>query len=209
MPLLEIQEKQLKATANQIMQEARPTAKIIGLVFETYGIYIKKRLGEEGIKQIEDKLVEIGYPFCFQSVNSFEYYPLGYSALILVLLQELFNWTEKDIFEMGYTAPQYSLLIRIFMRYFLDLKKMAVEAQNNWKKHFTEGRIEFDLKEKEKYLIMRLSHQALHPLICVYAAGFFLRILKYVIKSSEVDIQEMHCAFKEKLPFHEYMIKWQ
>ncbi len=198
----------LKADVENIKKQCLPNEKIIGVVFETYEKYIMQKEGRDGLEKFEKKMREMGYPFYFKEIKPFEFYPLDWSVVAVVVAQEVFGWTEKDIFDWGYTAPQYSLIIRLLMRYFISIERSLAESQNNWRKHFTAGGVEYDIHKDKKYFTLRLIHNALHPSTCIYAAGYFLRIFEYVIKSSNVTIKEVKCRFKGDAN-HEYKIQWQ
>lgn len=201
-------EESLQKTADNIMKRESPKAKVVGVVFDTYRKYIEQRKGKQGVVIVEQKLEGLGYPFKFSQVRAFEHYSLTWSVLLLVVVKEVFDWTDKDIFDMGYTAPQLSLLVRVWMRYFLSIKRIAQEAPANWKKHFTDGELTYELHEDKKYLILRINHNAMHPITCIYAQGYFLRIFKYAIKTPNVSVKETKCILRGD-SIHEYVISWE
>lgn len=195
----------LQETANKMMQSS---AKVIGVVFDTHAQYIIAKEGREGLKRIEEKMAELGYPLKFNKINRFNYYPVGLADLVIVLTKEVFSWSEKDIFEMGNIAPKFSWMVKLFMKYFISLERSLREAPQYWRKHFTEGRLEYELHEKEKYVIIRLKYKTTHPLVCVFYAGYFLRIAQYVVRSSKISIKETECLFKGG-SCHKYIIRWE
>ena len=198
-------EQSLKIIADEIMQT---NVKVLGVVFETHFKYIIQREGEKGAEAVEERMAELGYPMRFNSMKTFVHYSAGLADLVILVAKEVFGWQEKDIFDMGNTAPKYSFLIKLLLKYFISLERSLKEAAKYWKKHFTEGELEYELNEKEKYVIIRLKYDILHPLICVFYAGYFLRIAQYVIKSNDVVIKETKCMFKGD-SHHEYLIRWE
>ncbi len=179
-----------------------------GGVIQANVVFIRGKTGEEGLKAIENKMAEFGYPFEFNKIKIGEWYPEALSVSIILVAKDLFNWTEKDIFEMGNSAPKYSFISKVVMRYFLSLERIIKEIPNYWKNHFDFGELEsYKFSEEEKYLILHEKGYKFHPLLCIYHSGYFLRIAQFAIKSKEITVEETKCMFKE-YPYHEYIIKW-
>jgi len=179
-----------------------------GGVIQANATFIQKKKGEEGLRAIEKKMAELGCPRKFEEIKVGEWYPESLSVLTILVAKDLFNWGEKDIFEMGSSAPKYSFIAKTLIRYFLSLKRFVMEVPNYWKKHFDFGELEaFELNEEKRYIILREKEYKFHPLMCFYHAGYYLRIAQYVIKSEKITIKETKCVFRGD-PYHEYIIKW-
>ena len=171
--------------------------------------YIQNQEGKKAIPLIEEKLKELGYPLRLKNFNSLRWYPEFISVLIILILKEVFSWSEQDIFNMGNSVPKSSFIVKFLMKYFTSLKKCFKEASNYWRIHFDFGELEpFNFSEKEKYLIIRVKDYNFHPLVCFYHAGYFLKIAQFNIKSKKIDIQETKCLHKDDVLFHEYKISW-
>jgi hypothetical protein len=196
----------LKEEAKRVMEITK--GKVRGAAILTQIHYIRLKKGEEGLRMVEEKLKELGYPLEFKKVKNLEWYPTGLADLVIIVAKELFNWQDKDIFEMGNSAPKYSFIVRLLMKYFLSPQRSFRESPKYWRKHFTSGVLEaYQFNEKEKYLIIRLRHQC-HPVICIFYSGYFLRIAQYVIKSEKITIEESKCMSKGD-PYHEFIIRWR
>jgi hypothetical protein len=171
--------------------------------------YVRYREGEEGLKKLKEKLIELGWPIKFEEIKSTEWYPVGLDVLKTLVIKDLFNWTDKDIFEMGAYSARISFLLRMFLRYFVSPQKVYQESPKYWKKNFDVGELEVpEFNEKEKYMIFRLKNLKLHPISCINFAGYFLQVAKYVIKSKEITIEETKCIFKGD-PYIEFVIRWK
>lgn len=194
----------LQEAADKIMKSS---TRVIGAVFEHHAKYFEQREGKKGIRKIEEKMAELGYPIRFKDMQNFEYYPVGLADLSIIAAKEIFGWTERDVFDMGNTVPKYSLIIKLLLKYFISLKRSVEEASRYWRKHFTAGKLEYELHEEKKYVIIRLRYKTTHPLMCIFYAGYFLRIAQYVVKSPKITIKETRCMFKDA-PYHEYTIRW-
>ena len=170
--------------------------------------YVRYQKGEEGVKIVEKKLEELGYLTKFKDIKPMEWYPEGLDVLVVLVIKDVFNWANKDIFEMGSFAAKVSFLVRMLMKYFLSPEKSFKESPRYWATNFDFGELEaYKFDEKNKFMVFRLREYNSHPIMCVDLAGYFLQMAKYVSNNKEVAIEETKCAFRGD-EFHEYTIKW-
>jgi hypothetical protein len=139
-----------------------------------------------------------------------EFYPVGLRILSLLAIKEIFNLDEKEIVKMGFLATKVSLILKLFMRYFISLQRVFFrEAPKMWKKHYTLGEvIPVDLDEEEKYLVLRLKDCKFHPIFCHYLGGYFCGVAQLMLGSEKIKFEETKCPFKGDR-YHQYLIKWQ
>jgi len=170
--------------------------------------YVRKRKGEGGVRKVEERLAELGYPIKFKEIQSLDWYPQGLDILKILVMKEVFNWTDKDIFEMATLAPQISFLVRMLIKYFISPKKSFEQSPNYWRQHFDTGELEaHKSSEQKKYFVFRVKNYKTHPIMCVILAGYFLQMSKYVLKSKEVTIKETKCIFKGD-HYDEFIVNW-
>jgi len=192
----------------EIEKTMRIKGKGIGAAVQTHFHYIQERKGEEGVKKVQERLKELGYSVDFEKIKATERVPLSLSYMVVLAAREVFDWEDKDIFDMGNNAPKYSFIIKMIMKYFLSTKKAFQETPKYWRKHYDVGELEaHQFSEEKKYMISRLRHQC-PPTICTFYGGYFLRIAQYVIKSDKVSIEETKCINKGD-PYHEFVTKWE
>lgn len=184
-------------------------AKIRGVDLKADADFVLKKEGKEGLKKVEEKLKEIGFPILYEKINMMDFYPGGLKALSLLAIQEVFNYSEKEIEEMGGAAPKISFIIRIFIKYFNPLLKFFFrETPRIWKKYWTEGEfVPLELNEKEKWALVEVRFN-LHPIYCVYLKGYFSTLVRMVTGSKKVFCQEVKCYFKGE-NVHQYFLKWE
>lgn len=195
----------MKESADRLMAVE---GKVRGEKFRTHAAYIGQKEGDEGLKAVENKMEEMGYPFKFEEIRSLDWYPAGYSPLIMILAKTLFSWTDKDIFDMGYSAPKYSFLFKMALRWAVSVERMTEESPGYWRKHYDFGEIEaVDVDTEKKQIVARISGFKLDPIMCPYLQGYILRMLQYVIKD-EARIEENKCVHKGD-DYEEYIIKWE
>ena len=171
--------------------------------------YVRYRKGGQGLKMLEEKLKELGWPIKLEDIRSMEWYPESLGILIILASKDLFNWTDKDILEIGHFAAKTSFFLRIMMRYFLSVSMTFRESPRYWKKNYDFGELEAsEFNEKEKYVVLQVKNFKFHPVMCIFFAGYFLQTAKFVIKSEKITIEETKCMFKGD-PYHEYIIRWK
>jgi len=180
-----------------------------GAIAYAHGLFIEKKEGEKGLAALEKKMAELGHPINFKKIKVGGWYPEYLNALTILTAKDLFSWTEKDVFEMGASTPKNSFITKILMKYFLSLKSFMKEVPRYWKKHLDFGALEvIQFSEEKKYMILHEKGYKLHPIMCIYHAGFYRESAKYIIKSKEISIEETKCVFKGD-PHNEYVIKWE
>jgi len=194
-------------------QEADELSKIPGnvkgAIFQSHAVFIRFKKGDQGVKMVEEKLKELGHPLKFEEIKSLGWYPEALSSLVVVVAKDVFNWTDKDIFEMGNFAPKTSFVISLMVKYLLSPQIAFKAAGELWKKHLDFGELEArEFNKKEKYIVLRVKGYKFHPLLCIYGQGYYLRVAQFVIKSAKITIEETKCMFKGD-PYHEYILRWE
>jgi len=183
---------------------------VIGVILQGHFDYIRDLKGENGVKAVEARLKELGYPLKAENIINVKWYPESIACLITLVSVEVFGWDRKDVFEMAYQAPRYSFVVKLLMQHFLQIEKNFRMAPTYWHKHFDFSEMETaGFSEKEKYgIIMIKDFHKYHPLICVYHQGYFTRITELMLGSKEVKVNHTRCLFKGD-PYEEFKITWR
>jgi hypothetical protein len=180
-----------------------------GVVFQTDAQYILEKKGEKGLEKVEKETEKLGCPIKYEKIKPFQWYPIGMRVISLLAAKKAFGWGDEEIFDMGNSAPKFSLIVKMLLKYFVSLKKSFQESPHYWRKHYTVGKIELpEFHEDKKWLIIRLKDIKIHPILCTYLAGYFLRIAQYVIKSPKIEIKEIKCMHRGD-PYHDFLFKWK
>ena len=85
--------------------------------------FILKEEGEEGLKRLEEEMQRIGYPFNYKEIKLMDFYPLWMNAILLTVIEKLFDYDEKKFEEIGRFEAKISFIIRLFVKYFFSVKK--------------------------------------------------------------------------------------
>ncbi len=200
-----VENKSLKETAAELM---KIKGNVRGAVFETFGIYIKNRKGEAGLRKVEEKIKELGYDLNFGDISPMKMYPDALESIVLLTVKEIFNWTDDDITEIGKTTPKYSFIVKLFVRYFISPQKGYEAVPKYWDKHFDFGKLEApEYNEKEKYCVIKLKEFKIHPIFCVFFTGYIETFAGMIVRGENLRAKEVKCAHRGD-PYHEWIIKW-
>lgn len=200
------EQKPLKEIADELM---KIKGNMRGDIFCTHATYIEYKKGPEGVKLVEEKLKELGYPVNFKKISRLKMYPSALSALIIFVTQNVFDWKDADIFDMGKSAPKCSLIVRLLTKYFISPKSGYEAAPKYWRQYYEFGEIEApEFNEKEKYCIVRLKGYKTHPVVCIYFSGFFTTFGKMILRGIHIVVKEVKCVYKGD-PYHEWIIRWE
>jgi len=198
-----------KISKEEIKKLMEIEGEVRGVVFQTDAEYVRLKKGEEGLKILKEKTKELGYPIEYEQIKTMDWYPVGLRVVSLLAAKEAFNWGNEEIWDMGNSAPKYSFIVKLLLKYFLSLRRSLEETSTYWRKHYTVGDLEFvELNEEKKYFILRLKNFKLHPILCTYLTGYFHRFGQYVIKGEKITIEETKCMFKGD-PYHEFLGRWE
>jgi len=200
----------------QVEKITKETAKkFISLPGETRGVAIKvdwefilRKEGEEGLKKLEEKMAEFGYPLKFKEIKTMGFYPIGLDALSMAVISEVFNYDKQKIIEMGEAGPKFSIFLKVFLKYFVSPKQVIDQVPKMWREHYSVGDlIVVEFNEDKGYAIIRLENFKLHKIHCHTLLGYFSKILEMIV-NAKVSGEERKCIFDGD-GYHEYFLKWK
>ena len=182
--------------------------KIRGVGLKNYADYIIKEDGEESLKKVEEVSARVGYPIKYKTLRNMDFYPLGYQAITIEAIRQALGYTDEKFYELGNFEPKVSLIVKLFLKYFVSMDRLAREAPNMWKKYYTVGDINItELNKNQRFLIIRLENFPCHPIQCHETLrGYFARMVQMVV-AEEVISKETKCVFRGD-PYHEYQLSW-
>lgn len=99
--------------------------------------YVRYKFGEEGVDRIEAEMKRLGSPIDYEKMKQMDFYPVGLEALTIAVMKKIFNFNEKNYYEMSAFNSKLSFIVRLFMRYFVSLEVLAKESEKLWKKYYT------------------------------------------------------------------------
>ncbi|MFH1522910.1 MAG: hypothetical protein ABIE43_03780 [Patescibacteria group bacterium] len=181
-----------------------------GAVFKTDASYVISKKGEEGLGTLKEMVKKMDLPISYdKDIIATGWYPLSWRVSSLLIIKEVFNFDDKDIFEMGKMAPKYSFIVKTLLRYFVSVKKTFEESAKYWEEHYTVGKLEApEINVKDKHLVLHLKNFNVYPVFCIYLAGYFETIANMVVKTGKMKIKEEKCSFAGD-SYHEYIINWE
>jgi len=201
-------EKKLTEKLVQELMEFKGEIRGMDIIFD--GEFVLKHNGKEGLKKVQEKLKEIGVPLEYKRLNPLSFCPGGLRVISLLAIQEALGYSDEKIEEMGKSAPKFSLIIKLFIKYFTSLRKFFFnQAPRIWKEYWTVGEfVPLELNEQEKFAIFRYQGVNLHPIYCTYLKGYFATVCQLVTGAKKVECKETKCVFRGD-QFHEFFLKWE
>ena len=181
-----------------------------GAVFHTDIQYVLEKKGEKGLSKLKNRLKDIGYEKIHsKEIKDTGWYPLAWRVISLLAIQETFNWKEKDIFNMGMSAPKHSFIVKTLLRYFISIEKTFKESAKYWEKHYSIGELRApEINVKDKKLVLQLLDFKIHPIFCGYFRGYFKAVASLVVKTDKMTVKRTKCVF-EGDSYNEYVITWE
>ena len=182
---------------------------IRGIALKSALDFVLKKEGRDGLRKVENVMIDLGYPIEHNKISVMNFYPLRIETILFAVIKELFNYNEKDFYEMGKFQFKMPITIRLFMRYLSSLNTVARAAPKMWETYFTIGNLEIsEYNEKEKYMIVKIEDFYFHVayLYCQIFRGFFPSVIQVVVKTP-VSCEETKCVYRGD-GYHEFLLKW-
>ncbi|MEK7173447.1 MAG: hypothetical protein AAB723_03085 [Patescibacteria group bacterium] len=181
-----------------------------GAAFQSIGDFILKKKSQAGLAKVEAQMKEWGADFYFSKISPMVWYPIGWGALFVLAAQEVFDWTEQDIREMGANAPKSSVVVKLLFKLFSNMKQLAKQIPGFWHKNYTVGEVEvMSLDEDKKEMILHFKDSSFHTSLCKYVEGFAETTIQFSRpKNSVTRVKETKCSFKDNVPYEEYTVQW-
>ena len=181
-----------------------------GEVFKTDGDYVLKEMGPEGLKKLEEELAALNYSIDYKKIGALSFYPIGLRIISLLAIKKVFSFDDARIKELGFFASKTSLMVKLFINYFLSIHKVFFEeAPRIWRKHYSVGDFTpIELNEEKKYGIIQIKNYQFHPVFCLYLGSYLCGFFQMLIKTPAITFEETACPFRGD-EYHEYTIKWK
>ncbi len=192
----------------KVEEYLRFKGEIRGVGLKNYAEFILKEDGEEGLKELEETVAKYGCPIKYKELNTMDFYPIGYQAVTIAAMKDVLHYDDDKFYRLGGFQPKISLIIKLFMRYFISLDRLAKEVPKMWRKYYTVGKLEvLELNKEKKYMKLALRDFPCHPTQCHQTLrGYFPSVLRMVVKG-EVSCEETKCVHRGD-EYHEYILRW-
>lgn len=197
-------EKLTKEIADELMKmkgEAR------GITMKTDWEVVRQDYGDEGLKKVEARMAELGYPVKYSELKTMDFYPIGLDAISVFAIREIFNWDDEQVAELGAKAMKVSLFLKLFFKYFPAVGLLVRETPKMWRKYYSVGDLEItEFHEKEKYAIIALKNWPIPFPWCLTLRGYFSKILQIAL-NAPVTAKETKCVVLGD-GYHEFLLTW-
>ncbi len=195
-------------TKKEIKEIMKLKGMVRGVTLKTDAEYILNKKGEKGLERLQREILKTGESIKYKEIKNVKWYPMGWRIVSLLVIKEIFDWGDKEIVEMGHSAPKNSFVVKIIMRYFISLERTFREVSKYWEKHYSVGRLvsdEIDLGKK--YVKIKIEDFKGHPILYTYFKGYFGAIVSLMVKTDKIKTLEENYTYKGD-SFHKITIKW-
>lgn len=196
-------------TKKEFQEIVKLEGQVRGSALNTDAAFIRSREGREGLRRVEDRFKFLGYPLEYRHIKDMGWYPISLRVLSLCAVRDVFRLGEADMKEMGDTAPKFSFIVKVFMK-FNDLNDVALDSiPGYWRMHYSIGDMRVgEISENKGYVTLRLENFCIHPVVCSYFEGYLRRLLQFGFSDKQLECSETKCLHKGD-ELHEYRISWK
>ncbi|MFH1382052.1 MAG: hypothetical protein ABIH70_04075 [Chloroflexota bacterium] len=194
-------------TREEVEEVKKIEGKARTVTLRTDAAFIIRQKGKEGLSKLEDRLRSFGYPVNYDKIQALEWCPMGLRVLSLLAIKDAFNWGDDEIRAMGFAAPTYSFVARVFMKAIGSPKLAISRAPTYWASHYDIGKVEVEFHGEGKSVSLLVKDFGVHPVLCKHVEGYLERVIQFVVPSQKVTVSETKCIFKGN-PYHQYDARW-
>jgi hypothetical protein len=192
---------------NELQKVLSVQGEVKGVVFQTDANYVLKKMGEPGLKKLEEQIKAFGLAINYHEASALKAYPIGLRIASLLIIADTFGWNEAEIRQMGYEAPKTSFVVKLLMKFFVSFVRLMQEVPKYWQEHYTVGALELaKIDDANKEATLHLKNVSIHPLFCKYLEGYFEKIYEFSLEGKKGSCTEVECEFKGA-PYHAYEFK--
>ncbi len=169
--------------------------------------FVIKKGGKDTLRKIEETMAQSGFPIDYKKMKLTDIYPASFPVALIIIIQRMFNYNEKDLEEMGRVESKISsTIIRLFMKYFISFDMLAKNAQRIWREHYKMGDISVTDYDKNGHVRFKIENFNTHVFICHVLRGYFAGLLEMIV-GKKVTATEPKCVHKGNA-YHEFLMKW-
>ncbi len=185
----------------------RMKGEVRGVALKGEADFVLKEEGREGLERLEEVITNLGYPIRYKEIKATRFYPLWLEALTLLVIKRLFNYKNEKFQKIGSFESKISLIIRLFMKYFVSLERMIKEVPKMWRKYYTIGNLKvIEFNKEKRQGVLRLEGFQSTPLLQETFKGVFSSVIQMII-NRPVICEEKRCSL-EKDDCYEFLLKW-
>jgi hypothetical protein len=107
------------------------------------------------------------------------WYPAVMRGISLLAIAKALDFQDEDLRQMGWAAPKNSIITKLMMRYFANLRILIDKLPAYWRRNYTVGSLSGKLSDHEAQL--RLEVLAIPEPLFPYLEGYFTSVVSMVI----------------------------
>lgn len=171
--------------------------------------YIKNKEGSGGLEKMKERMIDLGVSLDLTKIKPERWVSNDLSSQIIIIAYHIFHWNEKDVFEMGYSAPRFPVGIKVLVQTILSSKKMFKELPIYWKNIFNFGKLkplEFN-EELQHAKLQIMETKTLHPILYSHMQGYLKGLAELIIPGKKITIEQSKSILGGD-KYDEYIIYW-
>ena len=180
--------------------------KVRGVTLYTDAEYIRRHEGEESLRHVEQETREMGYPIDYRNVKTMDWYPIGIRGVSLFAIRKALNWNDEQLRELGRTAPKYSIVTKLMLRYLVSPEMLVRRLESYWRKNYSRGYLSG--KVADKSLLLYLKDSGIPEPLFPYLEGYFAGVLGMIIGNYERISIEHKKRLDGGKECYELVLKW-
>lgn len=177
-------------------------------IFQTNIAYLKKKKGIEGLAFLDKYMREKGTKITIAKIEEMkpsEYLPLSLRIMFLEGCLTLFDNDVEKFKAMGREAPLNSLILKLFIKYFVGPNSAINHGPPLWREHYSIGTLEI-LKNERGIGLLALKNFNVAKIMCIYLCGYFEGV-GLLCRAKDVVCKETKCVH-EGGNYCEFEITW-
>ncbi|MFH0769111.1 MAG: hypothetical protein V1932_06060 [Chloroflexota bacterium] len=194
-------------TPREVEEVKKIEGKARTVTLRTDAAFVTRWKGQGELQKIEDRLRGFGYPISYEKTKALEWCPMRLRVLSLLVIKDMFNWGDDEVRAMGYAAPMYSFVARLFMKAIGSPKLAISRAPVYWASHYDVGKVEVKYPDEGKGVSLFVKDFKVHPVLCKHVEGYLERVIQFVLPSQKVTVSETRCIFRGDT-YHQYDALW-
>lgn len=178
-----------------------------GLSMKGHARFLLKEEGRKSLERVESEMKKLGYQFSYNNIKKLKFYPLSLYCTELLVIKKLFHYENELFKEIGEFNSKNSLIVKLFMKHFVSLGRMAKYISDFWRKYFSVGEMSVPEYDKnKKYVIIRIEDFNSTPLLCEITRGFSAGMTQMIVGQSGT-CKETKCSCRGD-DYHEFIFNW-
>ncbi|MCX8173617.1 MAG: 4-vinyl reductase [Thermoplasmata archaeon] len=178
-------------------------------IFQTNISYLRKKKGSAGLAYLDNYLKARGLKLTIAKIEEMkpsEHIPLSTRIVFLEGCLALFENDIEKLKAMGREAPTASLILKLFIKYFVGPNSAINQGPPLWREHYSIGTLEV-IKNEKGIGVIGLKDFKVSKIMCHYLCGYFEGV-GVLCRAKNTVCKETKCVH-DGADHCEFVITWE